>query len=319
MQIKRLLIKKIKIVVSLALIIILLYKISPSKLAVHLRGMNPIVLSVSVAVFFLSSFLGSIQWHLLLRAGGIQITFSQSFRLYIVGLFFNNFLPANVGGDVVKIYDVTREGNDPYQVFAITLLDRIIGITGLCILAIAASFILLGRGGAYHIRIYLIIFIGCIAPVFTLVLNKRLSSSVRKLFGMIKFRGLGDRFDMIFRQLGSFAHLRSLLAKLTLLALVVQFMRVATHILVGKALGVELAPLDLVYFYVFVPLLGLVMILPISLNGLGIREGTGVLLFTQIGISKEQALLMELITYVVMVVVSLVGGVFFLVRHFRRE
>ena len=60
-------------------------------------------------------------------------------------------------------------------------------------------------------------------------------------------------------------------------------------------------------------------ILPISLNGLGIREGTGVLLFTQIGISKEQALLMELITYVVMVIVSLVGGVFFLVRHFRRE
>lgn len=319
MQVKRLLLQLMKILVSLVLIVFLLYKVSPSKLAVLLGSMNPIALTASIAVFFVSSLLGSIQWHFLLKAGGIQLDFSKTFRLYFVGLFFNNFLPANVGGDAVKIYDVTRVGNDPYQVFAITLLDRIIGITGLCILALVASFILLNGGEVHNARIYIIIFIGCIAPVFALALNKRLSSSVRKLFGMITFRGLGERFDTVFRQLGSFRRLRTLLAKLTLFALVVQFMRVATHILVGKALGIELGISDLVYFYVFVPLLGLVMILPISLNGLGLREGTGILLFTQIGISKEHALLMEFITYVVMVFVSLIGGVFFLTRHLRRE
>jgi uncharacterized protein (TIRG00374 family) len=318
-QARRILFQSIKILVSLALIVFLLYKISPSKLAAHLRGVNPFVLSAGVGVFFLSSFLGSIQWHLLLRAGSIEIPFSKSFRLYFVGLFFNNFLPANVGGDAVKIYDVARIGNDPYQVFAITLLDRIIGITGLCILAVAASCIALGRGGGYRIISYLIIFIACIAPVFALVLNRRLSGGVRNLFGRIQFRGLGERFHYVFGQLGSFARLRALLGRLTLLAVVVQSMRVATHILVGTALGVDLAPMALVYFYVFVPLLGLVMILPISVNGLGVREGTGVLLFAQIGISSEQALLMEFITYVVMVLVSLIGGVFFLVRHVRSE
>jgi hypothetical protein len=52
---------------------------------------------------------------------------------------------------------------------------------------------------------------------------------------------------------------------------------------------------------------------------LGVREGAGILLFTQIGLSKEQALLMELITYAIMVVVSFLGGFYFLRRSFERR
>ena len=61
------------------------------------------------------------------------------------------------------------------------------------------------------------------------------------------------------------------------------------------------------------------MILPISINGLGVREGMGVVLFTQIGLLEEQALLVEFITYAIMVVVSLVGGFFFVRRNLTRK
>ena len=109
------------------------------------------------------------------------------------------------------------------------------------------------------------------------------------------------------------------IVNLLLLALVVQFLRVATHVLVGRALGVEMTFGLFLSFYIFIPLLGLVMILPISLNGLGVREGTGILLFTTVGFSDERALLLEFITYVVMVAVSIIGGVLFLQRHLRRS
>ena len=66
---------------------------------------------------------------------------------------------------------------------------------------------------------------------------------------------------------------------------------------------------------VFVPLLGLIMMLPITINGLGLREGVGILLFARIGFSEEEAFLMEFITYVVMVGISLIGGVLFLKRQ----
>lgn len=315
MSSKRALLQVLKVVVSLGLILFLLSRISPERLTSVIAETRPLDLAVALVVFFISGLLGSFQWHLLLKAGGIVLPFPRTFRLYFVGLFFNNFLPANVGGDAMKIYDVSRIGNDPHRVFAITLLDRIIGITGLCLLAIAASISLYGRGNIQSLNVYMLIFAGCITPVIALALNRRLSGMVKRLFGMISWWGLGERFQAVFEHLGSFRRLRFLLVRLTLLAVGVQFMRVLTHVAVGRSLGIPLSPETVQSFFVFIPLLGLLMALPISINGLGVREGMGVVLFTQIGLLAERALLVEFMTYVIMVVVSLVGGIFFLQRH----
>ncbi len=309
----------LKIVISVGLITFLVWKISPGRLIPHLRNMNLPFLLCAVAVFLISSCLGSLQWHLLLRAGGIRLTPAKTFRLYFVGLFFNNFFPTNVGGDAMKIFDVTRSGNDPHQVFAITLLDRIIGISGLCILALIASLLLLPSQTVRNLPIYILIFVGCITPILLFTLSRRLSRAVRMFFGRLNVWRLGERFNLIFSHLGSFREFRVLMLNVLLLALVVQFLRVGTHVLVGRALGVEFAAGTFLSFYIFIPLLGLVMVLPISLNGLGVREGAGILLFTTVGLSSEQALLLEFITYVVMVAVSLTGGIFFFQRHLRRE
>jgi glycosyltransferase 2 family protein len=316
---RRLLVTIVKVAVSAGLIAFLLYKLSPENLLADLSRVNPWQLALATGVFFASVVLGVYQWHLLLRAGGIDLSAAKTFKVYFVGLFFNNFLPAGVGGDAVKIYDVTRIGNDPHQVFAVTILDRVIGIAGLCVLAIAASFVLLAGEGLVNLRLYIVIFAGCVAPVLALIMNKRLSRGVRLLFGRVTLWGLGGRFDAIFRRLGEYRRLRMLLVRLTGLAMAVQFLRVVTHVLVAASLGVDVTSLQFVQFFVFVPLLGLLMILPISINGLGVREGAGILLFTQIGFTKEQALLMELITYAIMVVVSLTGGYYFLQRSFERK
>lgn len=316
---KHKLLQLFKIVISVGLITFLVWKISPGKLIPYISNMNLTYLLIALAVFFASSLLGSLQWSLLLNAGGVRLMFLKAFRLYFVGLFFNNFLPTNVGGDAMKIFDVTRSGNDPHQVFAITLLDRVIGISMLCILALIAALLLMPTGIVYNLPLYMLVFIGCITPVMLLALNRRISRAVRSMFGRINLWNLGKRFEAIFDHLGSFRTFRRLMLKLSLLALSVQFLRVATHVFVGRALGIELDGVTFLCFYVFIPLLGLIMVLPISLNGLGVREGTGILLFTTVGFSNEQALLLEFITYVVMVVVSLVGGIFFLERHVKRE
>lgn len=307
----------LRIVVSTGLIALLLYRMSPGRLAVSISGLDPALLAVAVGIFLLSSLLGAAQWHILLRAGGVPLGFSISFRLYFTGLFFNNLLPTNVGGDAVKIYDVTRAGHDSHRVFAITLLDRIFGITGLCLLAIAASVVLITRGGSENLPFYMLIFAACLIPVFLLTLNRRISRAVRRAFSRISLWRLGERFELVFGHLGSLRRVRRLLARVILLSLLIQALRITTHVAVASALGLSPGATGLLHFFVFVPLLGLVMTLPISINGLGIREGAGVLLFTRIGMSEEQAFLMEFITYVVMVGVSLLGGLIFLRRQMR--
>jgi uncharacterized protein (TIRG00374 family) len=305
----------LKVTVSAGLIAILLYRISPGRLIDDLGKMDPRWISVAVAIFLASSLLGAIQWHVLLSAGGVRMSVSRTVGLYFMGLFFNNLLPTNVGGDAYKIYDVVRTGHDPHKVFAITLLDRVIGITGLCILALTASLILFFSGGGADIGLYALVFAGCIAPVVALTLSRRISAPVRKTLSRIRLWGIGERLELVFSHLGSFRSLPALLGKVTALTLTIQALRITTHLAVAMALGIRPGPGDTLHFFVFVPLLGLIMMLPISINGLGLREGAGILLFTRIGMREEEAFLMEFITYVVMVSVSLIGGGLFLKRQ----
>jgi len=305
----------LKITVSAGLIAILLYRISPGRLLEYLENMDPAWIAVAVAIFLVSSLLGALQWHLLLSAGGVKMPVARTVGLYFTGLFFNNLLPTNVGGDAYKIFDVVRTGHDPHKVFAITLLDRVIGITGLCMLALAASLFLFFSGGSADLGLYALVFAGCIVPVLALTLSRKISTPVRKALSRIRLWGIGERLELVFSHLGSFRSFPSLLGKVIALTLTIQILRILTHLAVAMALGIRPEARDMLHFFVFVPLLGLIMILPISINGLGLREGAGILLFTRIGFQEEEAFLMEFITYVVMVGISLIGGVLFLKRQ----
>ena len=69
---------------------------------------------VSMIIYGLSAVAGAWQWSLILRVTGIAVPGAEIRRLYFIGLFFNNFLPANVGGDAYKIIDLGRREKRPY-------------------------------------------------------------------------------------------------------------------------------------------------------------------------------------------------------------
>lgn len=309
----------LRVAVSVGLIALLLWRITPARLAGLAAGLDPLWIAAGVFVFFASSFLGALQWHILLGAGGAPLPFGRAFALYFSGLFFNNLLPTSIGGDVYKIYDVSRSGHDPHRVFAVTLLDRVFGVTGLCLLALAATLVLLARGVRGGLPIYGVVFIACMAPVVALALSRRISSRLRRFLVRIGPWGLGRRIELVLGHLGAIRSLKALLGRIVLLTLAVQFLRIATHVVVSRGLGIELGADGLTHFFVLIPLLGLLMMLPVSLNGLGVREGAGVLLFTRIGMLEAEAFLMTFTTYVVMVAVSLVGGMIFLRRQLIRR
>ena len=95
----------------------------------------------------------------------------------------------------------------------------------------------------------------------------------------------------------------------------VQVSRILVHYIVGLALGVRLA---VGYYFLFVPVLAAVVSLPISLNGLGVREGAAVVLFQMAGLTREQAFTIPFLTYLISVLISLLGGLIFLLRTPRR-
>ena len=106
MRYRKFISQALKIVISLGLITFLVIKISPGKLVHNLRRIEPAYLVMAVVVFFISNLLGSLQWHQLLRATGIVLPFSCTFRLYFKGLFFivNNF-SFNIHG-IIRRFDI---------------------------------------------------------------------------------------------------------------------------------------------------------------------------------------------------------------------
>ncbi len=304
----------LKIAVTVLLMAFLLRRISLAELESLVRGMDRVLLASAIAIFFLSNVAGWLQWHVLLRAGGVTLSRRESFRFYFVGLFFNNFLPANIGGDVVKVLDVTRLGADPYRVIAVTLLDRLLGVFSLCLLAAIADLMLIGETRAHYLA-YLLIFIACMIPAIGFYFFRPLGNLLRR--GVVKLHlfGINRRASSILNHLSPFKGQRQLVAQLVGFSMVIQALRVVTHVLVGMALGIHVDAIVLCQFFVFIPLLSLAMIPPITINGLGIREGLGIVLFAAAGIGRTDAFAMEFLTFVISVAVSLVGFAFFLSRR----
>ena len=98
----------LKLAVSLGLITYLAYGMDWVRLGQIFAATSAGLFALAVLFFSLSNGLGAVQWHLLLRAQKIPIPFRQSLVFYLVGVFFNNVLLGNIGGDALRIYDIKR-------------------------------------------------------------------------------------------------------------------------------------------------------------------------------------------------------------------
>lgn len=99
--------------------------------------------AAAVAVMMLQSPVGAVRWKLLLGVQGIHITFVESLRLTYIGWFFNNWMPGGTGGDLVKSYYIAAQTHHKTEAVTVVFLDRLIGLVAMCMLgaaAVAASF-----------------------------------------------------------------------------------------------------------------------------------------------------------------------------------
>lgn len=98
----------------------------------------------AVAVMMLQSPLGAIRWRMLLGVQGIHITLAESVRLTWIGWFFNNWLPGATGGDFVKAWYIARQTHHKPEAVTVVFLDRFIGLIAMCMMGAAAVAVSLG-------------------------------------------------------------------------------------------------------------------------------------------------------------------------------
>ncbi|MDA0712197.1 MAG: lysylphosphatidylglycerol synthase transmembrane domain-containing protein, partial [bacterium] len=258
-----------------------------------------------------SNILGAIQWHVLLGRQDIALPFPKTITLYFIGVFFNNFMVGNVGGDAVRIYDLKRITGRGLSGFAATFLDRFIGLFVLSCFSVI-SFSLspeLWRSGL----LLPIVGLGSgLCAILCFGFSGRLSDkAVRLCRGVLpsKVSGLASDIRDCFQM---YRHAYFVLAQVGVLACGVQLSRVGVYYAVGLALGQHIS---LVHYMTFIPLIAIVSAVPISFGGIGVRENMGALLFGQVGMAPAVALAMMFLGYLAGIFASLMGGVMFVVRR----
>lgn len=301
----------VKVLISVSLIYFLLQRIGLERIVEQFLTLKARWFFISLLVFVCSNILGALQWHLLLRARQIEISWPQALSFYHVGLFFNNFLIGYIGGDAFRIYDIHRNSGKMTDAVSTVLLDRFIGFFTLTSLAVIAS-IVWARHLASQIAVVLqatILIIWIVTLWF--LFDRRLARRFSWLFKLLIPAMIHQKLRDIYSSIHGFGANRRFLFSLVCLSFCIQALRIATHYFAALSIGVDIG---FGYYFIFIPLIALAASLPISVGGIGVREQSGVTLFTQLGVASAKVVAFELLAYIVGIIASLPGGLLFALR-----
>ena len=299
-----------KLIVSATLIGFLLSRLSLEEIRQAMESPHWGWLLAALGVYGLSAFGGALQWSWILQAAGISAPRREIRRLYFIGLFFNNFLPANIGGDAYKIVDLGRREHRAHGVFCATLLDRLLGLGALTTLGAmflagtSAAGVLLPRSSLVLLPVLLVLVLA-----LSFLLSRRIGQQLPGLFRRLKLVRLADQLAKITEEFGLYRRRARWLGGIFLFSMVVQLLRMVTHLLVALGLGFVLGWQQVFQLMVLIPVLAISLTLPVTINGIGLRESISANLLTWAGLTAGQAVAMEVAAYLVQVVFSLQGGV----------
>lgn len=311
---RRWLVTLLKLALTLALVAFLLARISLGEALALVGRARLLPLGAALAVFALSVLLGAWQWGRFLGALGIRLRPGELTELYWVGLFFNNFMPGSVGGDLVKVLDLSRRARDPMAASAATLADRLTGLSALAALAMLAAAGLWADPALRPLARWTLLGGALFLLVGTLFYLDPLLRPLYRLGERLSLWPAGGLRARAIEQLRRLREQRGLLLRLFALSLLVQALRVAVHYFVGLALLGSAGP-GLTAYFLAVPPLAFALTLPLTLGGFGLREGLALPVFAPLGVSGEAAVAIELLAYFAMLAVSLLGGLLFLRRR----
>jgi len=298
-----------KIAVSATLLGLLVRRISWAELRGELQQTHVPALIVPFAIILISNVLGAAQWHWILRAAGVGSGFWRVLRAYTIGLFLNNFMLGTVGGDVYKIYTLGRQ-SEMRRVAGATIVDRVIAMSALCTLALVAALAELRHDRVpVEQTLVVIAFVLSIMGTAALLLHPRYGEALVRRLAALPLGRFGARLARLVDHLRDYRQQPRLLNRMFLLSLVIQASRVVAHFCVGLAMGWPLHVADLGKFFVVIPILGLIIALPISIGGWGVREWAGMALFGPLGHGGEEAVTLLALTAMLTLVASLIGAV----------
>jgi len=304
----------IKIMISASLIIFLVSKSDVSAIWHAMLSANLVLIILSFLLHGVGYFSSVYRWQLLLKAQGYYVSVGYLLRSYAVAMFFNNLLPSTIGGDGYRAYDTSKCNIPKLKALACVVVERFLGMFALMVFAILAlslatelttkienlwfwSFLTFS---VMAVGVYMIFFHSGKVPFLRKILDQPVMKFVNK---------------QVMKITESFAPFRGKTKALSwamALSLLLQLNVIFHYFLISASLGLSI---PFVKFLVIIPLAMFIQMVPISINGIGLRESFYVFFLTKIyGVPIEASLAFSWIAYGMILLLGILGGIIYMFR-----
>lgn len=307
----------LKLSFGLGLLAYLVFEISdPKEIAKTLKTTIPIFAFLSFSLHAVGILIKSIRWNILLKENGSPYPISELVKFYLVANFFHHFLPTRFGGDIIRISDTRTMKNGISASAAIVFIERISGIFILIVFAFLAAIIRIDFMNQLSEAwiIWIVILGGLFGLVFMFLFLKKIPKDyfskfkIKSKFGKKLLNKL-DTFNLIVK---SNLFSKKLIIKVLFWGLLLQINVIIHYYLIGLALGMNIPFID---YFLIISILLIVLTIPISINGIGIRETFLINFFKSYGFANPAiAISFSFLDMIFNLILGIVGGIIYIIR-----
>jgi uncharacterized membrane protein YbhN (UPF0104 family) len=301
---------------SIALLAVLFSRVDGARLLAAARQASTPWLLGALFLYTLMVLASAWRWGVLLTAQNIRLPFRTLTSSFLVATFFNNFLPSNIGGDVVRVTDTAPAAGSKTLATTVVLLDRGLGLLGLVLIAAIGATIgsRLATGGPVAPLALWAGFCGAAIVAAPALLRPHAFARLLQPLRTFHPAWVDERLARLTSALARFGKAPGAIAACFAGAVVVQAVLVGFYLAIAQSMQIPVGFADLA---VIVPVSFIVQMVPLSMNGFGIREATFGFYFSRLGLPLESALLMSFMGAALIMVFSLSGAVAYLGRGNR--
>jgi glycosyltransferase 2 family protein len=302
----------LKIIVSAVLLGVLFSRVDVQRLWSVARHASIPWLAAALLLYLAMVLASAWRWSVLLSAQHVRLTYGFLTSSFLVATFFNNFLPSNIGGDVVRITDTAKPAKSKTLATTVVLIDRGIGLLGLALMAAIGASMMhrLAVGPVGPGILWAGFGLGTMIVTPALLMPETATKLLQPL-RVFHQEWVDARIEKLTLTLTKFKETPTAVGLCFAGAVAVQGILVLFYVAIARSMNI---PIGFAELAVIVPVSFIVQMIPLSVNGFGVREATFGFYFTRLGLPLESALLVSFMGAALIMLFSLSGGVAYLRR-----
>jgi uncharacterized protein (TIRG00374 family) len=305
-----------RFLITVFFIYLIVTKVDWAKARDLLSRIDYFYLAVSLGVGVLLVFASAWKWEILLRSQGKPLPLGRCFHLYLIGYFFNNILPSNVGGDVIRAYEAGKEIGDRPAALASVFVERFTGFTALILLAIVSFISNLGLFGDVRFSLALGTAVAGYGFVFAMVAIEGPLAFLGNRFKGKRAARLMSKILSFQDAIRSYSRKRRALVIAMMLSFLFYVLAVLNVYVSSLAFGTHIPLASLI---VIVPVILVISMIPISLGGVGLQEWAYIFTFSAIGAGGSLGILVALLMRFKGIAYGAIGGLLYALLGMGKE